>query len=60
VEYFQAHIFISAPERLTGKLSKILSFPQVGHKHVIKGFQAKATKTCAPVHYLWSGTHAQA
>jgi len=44
VEYFQIHIFVSAPERLTGKLSKILSFPQMGHKHVIEGFRLK-TKT---------------
>jgi len=27
VEYIQTHIFFSAPKRLTGKLSKILSFP---------------------------------
>jgi len=55
-------IFISAPERLTGKLSKILSFPQMGHKHVIKGIQVRATRTCAPIHYLTAikGTHAQA
>jgi len=55
-------IFISAPERLTGKLSKILSFPQMGHKHVIKGIQVRAIRTCAPIHYLTAikGTHAQA
>jgi len=52
VEYFQIHIFVSAPERLPGKLSKILSFPQMGHKHGIKGIQARATRTCAPVNYL--------
>jgi len=57
VEYFQTHIFVSVSERLTGKLSKILSFPQMGHKHVIKGIQARA-----PAHYLTAilGTHAQA
>jgi len=61
VEYFQIHIFVSAPQRLTGKLSKILSFPQMGHKHVIKGIQARATRTRAPVNYLTAikGTHAQ-
>jgi len=37
VKYFQIHIFDSSPERLTGKLSKILSFPQTSHKLVIKG-----------------------
>jgi len=46
VEYFQTLNFFSAPERLTGELSKILSFPQTGHKHVIKGIQASATRTC--------------
>jgi len=46
------HTFFSAPERLTGKLSKIIFFPQLGHKHIIKGIQARATRTCAPVHYL--------
>jgi len=62
VKYFQTHIFVSAPERLTGKLSKILSFPQVGHKHVIKGIQARATRTRVPVHYLTTikGIHAKA
>jgi len=62
VEYFQTHIFVSATERLTGKLSKILSFPQMGHKDVIKGIQARATRTFAPVHYLtaMNGKHAQA
>jgi len=60
VEYFQTHIFVSAPERLTGKLFTILSFPQMGHKHVIKGIQARATRTYGPVHYLTAikGTHA--
>jgi len=59
--YSNTH-FCLAPERLTGKLSKTLSFPQMGHKHVIKGIQARATRTCAPVHYLTTikGTHAQA
>jgi len=54
--YFQAHIFVSAPERLTGKLSKILSFPQMGLKQIIKGIQARA------VYYLTAikGTHSQA
>jgi len=50
VEYFPTHILVSAPEHLSGKLYKILSFPQMGHKHVIKGIQARATQTCAPVH----------
>jgi len=44
-EYSQTHIFISAPERLTGKLSKNLSFSQLGHKHLIKGIQARANRT---------------
>jgi len=54
--------FCFRPRIVTGKLSKILSFPQMGHKHVIKGIQARATRTCAPVHYLTTikGTHAQA
>jgi len=60
VEYFQTHIFVSAPERLTSKLSKIKVI--TCHKHVIKGIQARATRTCAPVHYLTGikGTHSQA
>jgi len=62
VKYFQTHISVSAPKRLTGKLSKILSFSQMGHKHIIKGIQARATRACAPVQYLTAikGTHAQA
>jgi len=34
----------------------------MGHKHVIKGIQARATRTFASVHYLTAikGTHAQA
>jgi len=33
----------------------------MAHKHVIKGIQARATRTCAPVNYLTAikGTHAQ-
>jgi len=45
VEYFQIHIFVSTPERLTGNLSKILSFSQMGNTHVIKGIQSRATRT---------------
>jgi len=42
VEYFQVHIFASAPEHLNGKLSKNLSFPQMGHKHVKKRDSSKS------------------
>jgi len=39
-------------QRLTGKLSKIPFFPQMGHKRVIKGIQARATRKWVPVNYL--------
>jgi len=39
---FKYTFYVSAPERLTGKLSKIPSFPQMGHKHVIKRDSSKS------------------
>jgi len=49
---FKHTFVVSAQERLTDKLYMNLSFQQMGHKHVINGIQARATRTCAPVHYL--------
>jgi len=46
---FKYTFYVSAPERLTGKLSKIPSFPQMGHKHVIKRDSSKSyqnMRTC--------------
>jgi len=58
---FSNRHFFFAPECLTGKFFQDFSFLQKGHKHIIKGIQARATRTCAPVYYLTGikGTHAQ-
>jgi len=50
------HTFLF-PERLARNLSKILSFLHMGYKHVIKGIQARATRSCAPAHYLTASSN---